>query len=373
MSNALTRVKGDGGEGRLCRRCADGRYGTCPSCHQDRVLHTSDDGSKRCKRCLAGGTNACGDCGAVMAAGRMGRCETCVFRNALSKRIELATPEFKQQGTATALKEFCHWLADQRGPKAAVHMLPRIVAFFHEAETRCTDIFDGSLLMRHFGRARLRSVLKVRQWLTQQKGVVLDDTEGAQLAEDRLIKAKLDTLDDVPVLGHLHRHYHQILSKRVASGNLNLRSLRFAVSTSLELLEFARAKGLEKPNQACLDGYLKKHPGQLSNITAFVNFLVKYHECRITLPSNLADDRNRTESREILLRWMVNTRREDKQDERIWILAALRYFYGFTRKHVERATVAPVERTKRGMTLRIESQDFWIPNPIDRVPPDLTK
>lgn len=168
---------------RLCPRCVQSGYQTCPACRRYRLLKQTPDGTWLCKKCSEQGQIPCSSCQASMPAGRGRICEECYWRELVLKRIHINCAIFSSLDAANMFELFGVWLVQRVGSMKAAHTIHRYVQFFISTERRWSPIPAYAELLEQFGAAGLRRAKLPMEWL--RKGCVVPDPQLREADSER--------------------------------------------------------------------------------------------------------------------------------------------------------------------------------------------
>lgn len=358
-STRLTRVKRLNIDQRVCPRCARADHGTCSACSRHRRLFLSPTGEMLCKKCLEVGETQCSECRKQMPAGYGPRCQSCYWKDLLTKRLKMDSVIFTSSSFAAHFERFGMWLLTKVGEQKAAITIHKYLRFFTDMDRQWADIPDYKELLNHFGTARLRRYLLPMQWLQEFGYVIPVDSIKVQDSESRRINASLNAFSADSKEFTIIDSYHKKLRATQINRKSTLRSIRLALTPAVKLLQLARASGKMPPNQHSLNGYLASSPGQRAAISGFVNHLRTHCDTKVVLPS-INSSQLRQQRRKKLERELIGmmTKGQSNDYEQQWIALALAYFHKLPR---HAGTQAYVCYENDGMIARWDNQRYWIP------------
>lgn len=363
LSSKLTRLSRLGYDRRVCPKCARADYGTCQSCSRNRLLLETPDGRMLCKTCLEKGEVACPKCQEPMPAGYGSECQQCYWRRLLEKRLQADCAAFSLPWMARHFEAFSHWLMVWVGVHKAALTIHRYLPFFMEVERNWKGFPEFTVLLTHFGAAKLRRVLLPMRWMEEAGLVVPDVAAKAADSERRRIAIILEQFAKGTKERTLLEGYYRVLMDNMNSCKMRLRSVRLALSPVAALLRKAGEIERIPPNQGVLDIYLAKIPGQRAAISGFVRYLREVHGVKITLPkANPARaQRQRRKKLEAELLALMKEGGDNKESKRRWLSVALAYFHGLNKHIGLMVKDADIVQVDDGLSVTWNNEIYWLP------------
>lgn len=363
LSARLTRVSRLGHEHRICPKCARADYGTCQACTRYRWLLENPDGRMLCNTCLDIGEVVCPKCQKLMPAGYGSQCKYCYWRELLEKRIQMDCAAFSVPRMATHFEAFGHWLMDLVGEHKATLTIHRYLQFFTEVERIWKDFPEFSVLLTHFGTAKLRRVLLPMRWMEVTGLVVPDAAAKADDSDLRRIAVTVDNFAKGTKERALLEGYHKALMENMNAGKMILHSVRLALSPAGALLHKAAEMKRIPPDQDALDVYLAKAPGQRAAISGFVRYLREVHGAKIALPKvdlgrAQLQRRKRLESELLAL---MKEGGNDNEFKKKWLPVALAYFHGLNKRVGLMVKDADIIQVDGGLAITWNNDVYWLP------------
>lgn len=298
----------------------------------------------------------------MMPAGRVKSCVQCYWEGSFKERLEhlqagIAVPKLQELVAA-----FAAWLKARRGAQFAALNLSRYFPFLEAIHGQWMEIPSYADLVDHVGAEGLRRVRSVVIWLQETGRLHIDISARERSSENRRIAHSLGALPDGPgrkaMLG-----YHHVLQHRLELGQLQLRSMRIALSSAVRLLLCTDSAGQRLPSQRDLLQLLRKRPGLWASLYGFVGYLNQRHS--LGLNPRIDPD------------WLVraaNTLRENRllglyaevgsgeTFERRWISMALSCFHGLGRVGIKTFMYTSSEHEGcPGFNVLIQEAEYWVP------------
>lgn len=361
-STRLVRQEINGQVLRCCPTCISGQTrSTCSSCRLPRVA-VNAEGPPLCKRCTLLGELPCPICTRMMPAGRVKSCQACSLDRSFETRLKRLQASTENSRLQVSLSGFAIWLKARRGAQFATFNLQRYVPFLAELHQRWAEIPSYAVLVDHFGAEGLRRVRSVVFWLQDTGQLHVDPVLREHASERRRIAHLLKVFPDGPACTAL-LGYHSFLGRRMELGQLQLRSLRIALSSAVRLLFSTDAGGQRLPAQKDLLQLLRKRPGLWASLYGFVGYLNRRHSVKLTPwvdPAWLARAAHALkESRLLELYTKGGT---DEAHERRWISMALSCFHGLGRIGMRTFQYRPAEHEGYpGFSVLLHREEFWVP------------
>lgn len=362
VSSRLVRQEIDGQVLRCCPTCiSQVTTSTCSGCLRPRVI-VSIEGPPLCKRCFSLGETPCPICMAMMPAGRVKSCVRCYWNGSFEKRLECLQAEIVVPKLQESVVGFATWLKARRGAQFAALNLRRYLPFLEEIHGQWAEMPDYANLVDHVGAEGLRRVRSVVIWLQETGRLHVDAAIRENSSEHRRIAHSLCVLPDGPgrkaLLG-----YHRVLQHRLELGQLQLRSMRIALSSAVRLLFSTDAAGQRLPSQKDLLQLLRKRPGLWASLYGFVGHLNRRHSLGLSPrvePGWLARAAHAlSESRLLELYAEAGT---GEMFERRWISMALSCFHELGRVGIKAFQYTSAEHEGYpGFSVLLRGGEYWVP------------
>ncbi len=297
-----------------------------------------------------------------MPAGRLNSCLACSWEASFDKRLERLEVSAKSAELQASLSTFGSWFKRRRGAQYAALNLHRYLPFLEELHLRWAGVPSYEMLVEHFGAEALRRVRSVLLWLQESGQLHVDPLVRAHASERRRIEQSLTILPDGPALNAL-LGYHRLLQQRLELGQLQLRSIRIALSSALRLLVNTDASGQRLPAQKDLLQLLRKRPGLWAALYGFVGYLNRHHRLSLTPwvdPAWLARAANALKESRLLDLYVEDGVGEAY--ERRWISTALSCFHGLGRVGLKTFHYTPlVHSGQPGFAVFLRAKEYWVP------------
>lgn len=361
-STRLVRQEIEGNVLRCCPTCISKQTSTtCSSCRLPRASVTTD-GAPLCKRCFALGEVPCPICAQMMPAGRVKSCQACSWDSSFEVRLKRLQAGTESPQVQAALSGFAIWFKARRGAQFAALNLQRYLPFLEELHQRWAEMPSYAVLVDHFGAEGLRRVRSVVFWFQETGQLHVDPEVREQASERRRIAHSLKVLPEGPgriaLLG-----YHRFLEKRLELEQLQLRSMRIALSSAVRLLFSTDADGQRLPAQKDLLQLLRKRPGLWASLYGFVGYLNRRHSLKLTSwvdPAWLSRAAHALKESRLLELYAEGGAGEAY--ERRWISMALACFHGLGRIGMKVFQYTPAEHGGHpGFTVLLRGREYWVP------------
>lgn len=362
LSQRLSRAATEGGDKRVCPRCATQDHRTCAECRRYRPCEPGLDGKWRCKACVDLGAVPCETCSKPMPAGFGKRCSGCYWRKrgerSADQLVELmSTPRVRE-----AFLAFAAWLLEaEKGIERRTRRLPEHAQFFVALDKLGDEPWTGEYLLKNFTTAALRQYELPVKWLQARSGCALSEEDKRDAADLRRVLEAVDRLPAGTLAREVADEFADELVKRHVAGELSARSARMALRPAISLLQEEDPEGGQLPGQPALDSYLDKVPGQRAAVSTFLGFLRTKHNLDLRLPPKRSASAAR-KALEKQIAAMVQDQRPAAELDKRWVLLALRYFHHLSAVDAKaiHAAASRVD-TADGVELRLENSVYWMP------------
>lgn len=301
-----------------------------------------------------------------MPAGYGKICKACYLRNLLTKRVAIDRASFTDDKMAQLFDEFASWLLVESGAHNAATSIHRFQQFFCEIEKLWGGVPDYKILLKHYGTLGLRRRELPMRFLQRTGRVEVDPAARNDRAMSQQIGVLLKTLSAGSRGCKLLIDYHGHLEKRLAEGEMSLKSIRLALTPTVALLKDVQLSQGQNLSQLDLDRYLSRAPGQRAAISGFIGFLRKRDKLELAWPTKI--DNAKAQERlkrglELQLVMLLTTGGSEVVYAKKLIGTALAYFHGLrkvTMKNARRIrTEVPADRS--GVTVYIDESECWLP------------
>lgn len=363
-SNRLSSVVTEEGTKQACPRCITKHHRSCADCRRYRPCKVSKDGKWRCRACIESGMVACGICMQPMPAGLGKRCEECYWRERLQRNAHQLVELISRPRVRDAFLSFSEWLfkADQDLQRRA-RRLKEYATFFVTLDRVEDEPWTGHFLLMHFGTAALRRYELPVRWLETHNGVQLSHDEKVREADLRRVREADLQLPSKSFSRALLKDFASELIRRYNAGELSPRSARLAIRPAIDLLNLEDPSGSRLPQQATVDQYLARVPGQRAALSTFLGYLKASRALHLRLPAK--PSATSSAARKALERRIATLILEPGQSGELserWILLALRYFHRISSAAAKEITLNAVRNdTVDSLELQFEGRVYWIP------------
>lgn len=364
LSTRLSRVSRLGIDEQVCPACQQSDYACCSACGKHRQLTGTE--RKLCKTCHEKGVIACSTCGESTPAGYGKICKNCYLRNLLAKRVAMDRASFADGQMAQLFDEFASWLLVESGAHKATTSIHRFQEFFSEVENLWGGVPDYKVLLKHYGTLGLRRRELPMRFFVRTGRVVVDPAARNDQAMLQQIEVLLNTLSAESRASSLLVEYHRHLERRLAKGEISMKSIRLAITPAVALLKDARLDQGQSVCQQDLDRYLERVPGQRAAISGFIGFLRKHIKLELTLPPKADNAKAKQRFKrglELQLVALLTTGGSGVLYAQKLIGTALAYFHGLKKiaiKNAQRIRV-DVSTDRSGVTVYIDELACWLP------------
>ncbi|MGY3326259.1 hypothetical protein ACVWXD_005115 [Pseudomonas sp. TE3911] len=367
LSTRLTRVLSIDPDLRFCPKCVREGAATCPECRHHRFLIEGEDGRKRCKLCTEVGQSLCQTCENPMPAGRGKQCDDCAREASFNRRADMLVESFEQASTRQQFADFCQWLKDKMGARAASRKLKSYLAFFNYLDTISAGIPSYVSLLEHFTADGLRRMQTPMSWLKLRYGVEPDAAMREEHSDKRLID---EMIESVPAgeAGDAITGYRSYLQKKLAEGRTTIRSVRMSLRAAFNLLAATSPLFDALPTQKSVTALLTHTPGQAASAQGFIGYLNGTHGFSLSIKVNaLAKTRARTHKLEAEMLALYESAAEGESFERAWIKTALMLLHGVARVNKKTMVYVPeAYENQSGFSVSLNAKQYWVPGPADR-------
>jgi len=271
----------------LCHRCYNKTLPICSLCQKQRKVYAYDDNHRAiCELCATKENKQCTQCGELISAGRGNLCNECTYVNTLTKRIKFGADLLSSKYMRGYFEQFGWWLKDRRGSVFAATHLIKYLDYFSQIDTLCEKFGrmpNYEEVVQSSTVAMSRKNLLVTTFLGDIGLLMVDKIIKEEQANKDMIERYLNKFKQGSWESKILKSYYEHLrSKTKHKGSI--RSIRLALGSATNLLEYKEYFDDMHLTNNVLDGYLWKYPGQRSSLTGFVNFL-QDNQAYVQLPS----------------------------------------------------------------------------------------
>ena len=275
-----------GREGMVCEGCRrKATHATCRVCGRHRrVGRRDEDGRAVCVACAgeAPPVHACPGCGSPTPGTGAAPCRACALRDRVERRVALCTEMIAQPWLRALFQEFCGW---ESLPRTAGNMTRRIDAYaacFSVIDRHCAApaLLDQGLLLQVLGAEGLRRQHLVVRFLAERLALDWSPRRVEAFVEAGRIEGVLAAADGRP-WGPALRAYRGHLA---LDGALRPRTVRFYLNAAAGLLAQAGHADLALLQQAEVERYLRRKPGQRASLARFLAYAARIAGTQVVLP-----------------------------------------------------------------------------------------
>lgn len=275
-----------GQSGLVCESCRTrGTHATCRICRRHRRIATVDgDGRALCAGCAGTvrATRRCPDCGTTVPGRGAAPCRPCDLERRIASRIALNAELLDRSWLRALFLEFCAWEGLRRSAPATPGRIGgygRCFAAIGEGCAGPAEIGQERLLALLGAEGLRRNHLVVR-FLAQRLSLEWTPEQAEAFVEAKRAEAVVAASDGRP-WGAALRTYRDHL---VRGGALRPRTVRFYLNAASGLLAHAGHADLALLEQAEVDGYLRRRPGQRASLARFLAHVACIAGTQLSLP-----------------------------------------------------------------------------------------
>lgn len=304
LSRRLSRAPDSGFNEPVCDHCRNQAFETCCMCRRYRKVERRDEADRPlCGDCgsVEPVRHLCPDCGIDVPGGGGSRCDECALRDRACRRAGLNRELLEQHWVRSLFDDFCAWdrLRAARGDIAV--MIDRYATFFATIDQNC--ISPGEITQQRlfdlFSAEGLRRGFRVVSFLCTQLGLEWDADALGDMIEARRIREQAQLWPGQPWAMELQRYVDHLDHRE--SRALKRKTVRMYQSVAAALADSAGVRSLGDLTQAHVQRYLRRHPGQVANLSSFVGYLREEFGIEIELKKKPKDPL-RTRERKLLQR-----------------------------------------------------------------------
>lgn len=371
LSRRLSRTAFEQGEKEVCPRCASAHHRTCSICRRHRPGEADADGRWRCGRCAESAVTQCQTCARPMPSGRGKRCDACYWRDRAASNARQLVELMTRPRVREAFLAFAAWLVQEESAMPRrVRRLPEHAKFFAELDRLADAEWTAEFLLQHFVPATLRRHELPVKWLGLQGNSLPSKEDKQRQADLRRVNEAIMQLPPNSVARKVVDGFAGNLLKRLADGEMSVRSVRLALRPAISLLQTEDRAGGRLPQQAALERYLDNVPGQRAAMSTFLCFLKTTHGVVLKLPpkrSTASAATRKTLERQIAA--LVLASKSGSVVDKRWVPMALRYFHRLSAAQAKAIHAGAVTiETTTGLELRFEGNIYWLPKTPELAP-----
>lgn len=283
LSAQLTRIEGAGEP--ICPRCArKTTHATCAACGKHRRIGAvKSNGRLICVSCAAPepARHTCPDCGTTIPGSGSAPCRTCGARRRGRAAVAAAAPAI---GWPRELFErYCEECLIVSAKGRIVPDVEKAATFFRALSRKILseDRLDGISLHRAFGAEALRRAQHAVAFLTETTNSEITEAERRALVEEDRIERIFREVEQRPWASDL-KGYDTSLRARLPV--IAVRSRRLYIRAAVGLLDASGCLRLKDVDQASLDAFLRRRPGQRSSLAPLLKWVADWPGIHLKLP-----------------------------------------------------------------------------------------
>ena len=269
----------DGTKRLLCAKCYSKHLPVCYGCgYRRKALAFTLQKKPLCKFCATEVTRKCAKCNQEFPAGQGRVCQTCHYTKTLDKKVAFIA------GSLTHLNEyfvnFSKWLLNRRGLLFTATHIQNYQLYFYQIDELYEELQrmpSYEELLNRFSFATNKKHLLVHLFLNDSKLIIIDKSITDKYANFNLIEKQLAMFEKGTMQYKIIQQYYSYLCSKLSEGNLQLRSIRLALTPAIKFLQYCQNFKDPTPSMHILEGYLWLYAGQRATITEFINFLTKQY------------------------------------------------------------------------------------------------
>ncbi|ANB01981.1 hypothetical protein ECTOBSL9_1234 [Ectothiorhodospira sp. BSL-9] len=179
----------------------------------------------------------------------------------------------EQTWVRSLFEAFCAWEELRKEAGNMTARIDRYAVFFAEIDRHC--MAPGEVTQSHlfniFGAERLRRGFLIVSFLCERLEIEWDAGALEDMIETKRIRLQAQSWQDRPWALDLQRFVEELQHRKGPS--LKRKTIRMYQTAAGGLLETSGVNSPGELTQAGLQRYLKRHPGQAANLSAFVRYL----------------------------------------------------------------------------------------------------
>lgn len=263
----------------LCDKCYSKHLPVCHSCGYRRKTFTFTLQKKPlCKFCATEVTRKCTTCGQEFPAGQGRTCQSCHYQQTLDKKAAFIANSFTH--LSECFVGFSEWLLNRRGLLFTATHIQNYQLYFYQIDELYEELQQMpsyEVLLNRFRFATSKKYLLVHLFLNDSNLIVIDKLITDKYANFNLIEKQLAIFEKETIQYKIIQQYYSYLCSKPSKGNLQLRSIRLALTPAIKFLQYCQNFKDPTPSMYILEGYLWLYVGQRASITEFINFLANQY------------------------------------------------------------------------------------------------
>lgn len=269
----------DGTKRLLCNKCYTKYLPVCSSCgYRRKALSFTLRKKPLCKFCAVEVTRKCTKCSQKFPAGQGRICQTCHYQQTLDKKVAFIA------GSLTHLSEcfvgFSEWLLNRRELLFTATHIQNYQLYFYQIDELYEELQrmpSYEELLNRFRQATGKKYLLIHLFLNDSNLIIIDKSITDKYANFNLMEKQLAVFEIDTMQYKIIQEYYTYLRNKLKEGQIQLRSVRLALTPAIKFLQYCQNFKDSKPSMYILEGYLWLYTGQRATITEFINFLAKQY------------------------------------------------------------------------------------------------
>ncbi|WP_122604126.1 hypothetical protein [Pseudomonas viridiflava] len=261
-----------------------------------------------------------------------------------------------------AYSAYGEWLINKIGPKRAALLINRHLKSFMEMNAQWLVLPTYQQLLKAKGALWIRRAQLPMQWMTEERGMQVDEKLKEDITETGRIEAIVASLPS-DIGQKLLQAYRVHLESKPNKRANSLRSVRMAMRSAANLVLVSEAAGSPMPSSESLRSLLAETPGVAASLASFISFLSASYELSIVFPKDNRDAIKLTRKRsEQELKSLMSEAASGVDVRDRWLDAALGYFHGVARVS-KKAMALTSDPERNGLLVTLKGKEYWIPLP----------
>ncbi|WP_122589029.1 hypothetical protein, partial [Pseudomonas viridiflava] len=187
-----------------------------------------------------------------------------------------------------AYSAYGEWLINKIGPKRAALLINRHLKSFMEMNAQWLVLPTYQQLLKAKGALWIRRAQLPMQWMTEERGMQVDEKLKEDITETGRIEAIVASLPS-DIGQKLLQAYRVHLESKPNKRANSLRSVRMAMRSAANLVLVSDAAGSPMPSSESLRSLLAETPGVAASLASFISFLSASYELSIVFPKDNRD------------------------------------------------------------------------------------
>ena len=269
----------DGTKRLLCNKCYSKHLDVCHSCgYRRKTFAFTLEKKPLCKICAKEVTRKCTKCCKEFPAGQGRICQTCNYTKTLNRKVSFIADSFTYLDES--FLNFSKWLLNRRGLLFTATHIQNYQLYFYQIDELYEELRrmpSYEELLNQFKDATNKKYLLVHLFLNDSDLIVIDKSITDKYANFNLIEKQLVIFKEGTIQYKIIQQYYHHLCSKMSEGNLQLRSIRLALTPAVKFLRYCQNFKDSAPSMYILEGYLWLYTGQRASVTEFINFLAKQY------------------------------------------------------------------------------------------------